>query len=84
MLKYSNAEENGTSFFFRFPRDLRKIKTWINAVNRAHWLPNDVFLLMDGAVMTQLMSIIDRLYSHIKERLNQKRKCTELREVYYR
>ena len=43
---------------------------------------------LDGTVMTQMMSIIDGLYSHIKKRLNQKRNCTELigllREVYYR
>ena len=36
----SNAKENGTSLF-RFPKDLRKRKAWVNAVNRAHWLPNE-------------------------------------------
>ena len=34
------ARANGISFF-RFPKDKRKRKAWIQAVNRKDWLPGD-------------------------------------------
>ncbi|XP_069136298.1 uncharacterized protein [Argopecten irradians] len=34
------AKEKGVSFF-RFPKDSRKRKAWVTAVNRANWLPNE-------------------------------------------
>ena len=33
----SAAKENGISFFFIFPKDVKKRKSWVNAVNRTDW-----------------------------------------------
>jgi hypothetical protein len=62
----SAAKENGISFFFIFPKDVKKRKSWVNAVNRTNWSPHrhikysvivlcSAHLLMDGtvSVMTQ-------------------------------
>ena len=27
--------------FFRFPKDMRKRKAWVKAINRAEWVPNE-------------------------------------------
>ena len=68
--QYSNRQnsnaENGTSFF-RFPKDLRKRKAWINAVNRAHWLPNENSRIcsthfVDGWHIVRDSSVVRRHY----------------------
>lgn len=34
------AKENQISFF-RFPKDLKRRRAWVKAVNREKWVPND-------------------------------------------
>jgi hypothetical protein len=38
----SAAKENGIIFFF-FPKDVKKRKSWVNAVNRTDWSPHERF-----------------------------------------
>ena len=45
VFKCSNRQSVGTKergvSFFRFPKDLKKRKAWVKAVNRADWAPNE-------------------------------------------
>ena len=47
------------SFFFIFPKDVKKRKSWVNAVNRTDWSPHEIFsnFIMFGA-------FVDGWHSH--------------------
>ncbi|XP_052076157.1 THAP domain-containing protein 5-like [Mytilus californianus] len=39
--RQSTSDKENRCSFFRFPKDARKRKAWIKAVNRADWAPNE-------------------------------------------
>jgi hypothetical protein len=55
------AKENGISFFFIFPKDVKKRKYWVNAVNRTDWSPHEIFsnFIMFGAFVDGWHSVSD-------------------------
>ena len=54
----SAAKENGIIFFI-FPKDVKKRKSWVKAVNRTDWSPHEIFsnFIMFG-------SFVDGWHSH--------------------
>jgi hypothetical protein len=57
----SAAKENGISFFFIFPKDVKKRTSWVNAVNRTDWSPHEIFsnFIMFGAFVDGWHSVSD-------------------------
>ena len=51
----SAAKENGIHFFYlpHWPKDVKKRKSWVNAVDRTDWSPHEIFsnFIMFGALV---------------------------------
>jgi hypothetical protein len=55
------------SGFFIFPKDVKKRKSWVNAVNRTDWSPHEIFsnFIMFGAFVDGWHSVSDDpVFSH--------------------
>ena len=62
----SAAKENGIIFFI-FPKDVKKRKSWVNAVNRTDWSPHEIFsnFIVFGAFVDGWHSVSDDpVFSH--------------------
>jgi hypothetical protein len=57
----SAAKGNDIRIFFILPKDVKKRKSWINAVNRTDWSPHEIFsnFAMFGAFVDGWHSVSD-------------------------